>query len=96
MNKQYYFLRLVPRRADFAQTMTEVERGIMMKHIEYWRGHMKNGNVVVFGPVFDPKGAYGMGVVSAESEEELVGFLAGDPAGEINDYEYHAMRAVLP
>jgi hypothetical protein len=37
-----------------------------------------------------------MGVVAAESEEELAGFLRGDPAGEINDYEYFLMRAVLP
>jgi hypothetical protein len=96
MNKKYYFIRLVPRRPDFSQTMTEEERGIMLAHAGYWREHMKNGNVVVFGPVFDPKGAYGMGVVAAESEEELAGFLRGDPAGEINDYEYFLMRAVLP
>jgi hypothetical protein len=40
MNKKYYFIRLVPRRADFAQTMSEEERSIMMRHVDYWREHM--------------------------------------------------------
>jgi uncharacterized protein YciI len=57
---------------------------------------MRQGKVHVFGPVFDPNGAYGMGVVEMESEAEVNEFIAGDPASKINRYEVYAMRAVLP
>jgi hypothetical protein len=36
--------------------------------------------VLVFGPVADPEGPWGLGVVKAESEEEVKTFEAGDPA----------------
>lgn len=96
MNKNYYFVRLNPSRPDFAQTLTEEERNIMQAHALYWRGHMNEGKVVVFGPVFDPKGAFGMGVVRVENEEELLGFMKNDPATVLNTYDYFPMRAVLP
>ncbi len=96
MGKKYFFVRLNPRRSDFAQTMTAEERSIMQEHAMYWRGHMNQGKVIVFGPVFDPKGFFGMGVVGAETEEELLGFMEKDPAGKINTFEHYEMRAVLP
>lgn len=96
MDKTYYFIRLNPRRADFVQTMTDEERGIMQRHAAYWRGHMAKGKVVVFGPVFDPRGAFGMGVVQVDNLKELEDWIADDPAVVVNDYEYHPMRAVLP
>jgi hypothetical protein len=96
MDKKYFFIKLIPCRPDFSQTMTDVERGIMMQHIVYWKALMAKGKVVVFGPVMEPAGAYGMGVVQADEVKELEEFLAGDPAGSINKYEYYPMRAVLP
>ena len=36
--------------------------------------------MVVFGPVLDDTGSWGLGVVEADDEEELRGFAAGDPA----------------
>jgi uncharacterized protein YciI len=96
MNKKYYFVRLNPSRPDFAQTLTEEERTIMQAHALYWRGHMKEGKVVVFGPVFDPKGAFGLGIVGVESEEELMGIIDKDPAAVLNTYDYFPMRAILP
>jgi len=77
--------------------MTADERGIMMQHIAYRTERMNEGKVVVFGPVADPAGVYGVGVVEAENEAELIRFMQNDPAATINHYEHYLMlRAVLP
>jgi len=93
----HYFLKLVPRRPTFSQDMTPDERAIMTQHIAYWMELMNKGKVAVFGPVADPAGVYGMGVVEVENEEELMDFMKNDPAASINRYEHYLMlRAVLP
>ena len=93
----HYFLKLIPRSPTFSQDMTPEERAIMMQHIEYWTHLMNKGKVAVFGPVADPAGVYGMGVVEVENEEELIDFINNDPAATINRYEHYFMpRAVRP
>jgi hypothetical protein len=96
MNKKYFALKLNPRRPDFAQTMTEEERAIMQQHVTYWQDFMNKGKVIVFGPVLDPNAVYGLGVLSVDNEQEVNDFIANDPAGKINNYEYHPMLAVEP
>ena len=95
MEKQYYVLYLIPSRPDFAQTMNDEERGIMLQHVDYWKEHMKAGKVIVFGPVFDPAGAYGLGILAVSSEEEVTAFIQKDPASQINRYEYYPIRAIV-
>jgi uncharacterized protein len=95
MNKKYFALYLLPSRPDFAQTMSEEERGIMMKHVGYWSELMNKGKVVAFGPVMDPKEIYGLGIISADSEDEVKEFIASDPASAINRYEYFPMNAIV-
>ena len=92
----HYFLKLNPSRPTFAQDMTDEERAIMQQHVAYWSVLMEKGVVVVFGPVLDPKGVYGMGVVEVENEDELRELTMNDPATSINTYEYWPMRAVTP
>ncbi|HWI89992.1 MAG TPA: YciI family protein [Flavisolibacter sp.] len=96
MNKKYFALKLNPSRPDFAQTMTDEEKLIMQDHLVYWRKHMNQGKVIVFGPVLDPRSVYGLGVVAVDSEEEVKEFIAGDPANKINSYEFYPMLAVVP
>ena len=96
MDKNYFVLYLLPSRPDFAQTMTEEERGIMMKHVGYWTEIMNQGKVLAFGPVMDPKEVYGLGIIVADSEEDVKEFIANDPAAAINRYEYFPIRAVVP
>jgi hypothetical protein len=43
----------------------------MQQHVGYWTLFLNDGTAIVFGPVFDPKGGYGAGVVSVESEGHL-------------------------
>lgn len=96
MEKKYYALYLIASRPDFAETMTNEERAIMMQHVGYWTGLMNKGRVIVFGPVFDPKETYGLGVVAVDSEEQLAELIKNDPAISINRYEYYPMRAIVP
>jgi len=92
----HYFLKLVPCRPTFALDMTAGEREIMQQHVAYWQSIMQQGKVVVFGPVMDPKGPYGMGIVDADDENAIRTFIAGDPASAINTYEFYPLQAVLP
>jgi uncharacterized protein YciI len=95
MTKKHFALRLLPSRPDFAQTMSDNEKRIMQEHVQYWKKYMDKGMVHVFGPVLDPKGVYGLGVVSVDSEEQLNEFINNDPAAKINKYEYYPMMAVI-
>ena len=95
MNKKFFAVKLLPPRADFAQTMTDDERTIMQEHAAYWKSYMDKGMVHVFGPVLDPKGVYGFGVVSVDNEEQLKEFIDNDPSLKINAVEYYPMMAVV-
>ena len=96
MDKSYFVLHLLPSRPDFAQTMTDDERNIMMKHVAYWTEKMNEGKVLAFGPVMDPKEIYGLGIVAVDDEQEVKDFIANDPAAQINRYEYFPMKAIVP
>lgn len=96
MEKKYFMLYLNPPRTTFFQDMTDDERGIMQKHIVYWTDLMSKGVIKVFGPVMDPKGVYGAGVVAVNNEEELKELMANDPANGLNQYEWYPMKAVVP
>jgi len=95
MSKTHYMLKLVPNRPTFAQDMSDAERAIMMDHIAYWKKYLDDGTMIVFGPVFDPAGTYGLGIIAVDSEEQAKQLMAGDPASSINTYVYYPMRAVM-
>lgn len=96
MTKQQYFLKLNPPRPTFMMDMTADEKAIMQKHVAYWSSLLnEDGTVIVFGPVMDPKGGYGVGVVSVDNEEQLKKIIDNDPANGLNKYEYYPMRAVF-
>ena len=94
--KKYYALKLIANRPTFAQDMTTEERAIMQKHVAYWTSLMNDGFVLAFGPVLDPKGVYGLGIVAVDNEEQVNSFIANDPAIQINRYEVNQMLAVVP
>ena|SRR6187549_3915007 len=95
MSKQQFFLKLNPPRPTFMMDMSADEKAIMQQHVGYWTGLMNENIAVVFGPVLDPKGAYGAGVVSVDNEEHLKQLIAKDPANGLNKYEYYPMRAIF-
>lgn len=74
-----FVMRLISPRPDFALNMSDEERAIMRQHAAYWQPRVESGEMVVFGPVLDGTGSYGLGVIEADDEDELRAFAAGDP-----------------
>ena len=79
MTDKLFLFRLLPPRADFAQTMTPDEQDAMARHAGYWRELLDAGRVVVYGPVADPEGVWGLGVVRAGSQAEVIELGERDP-----------------
>jgi uncharacterized protein YciI len=77
--KNYFLLKLVAPRPDFAATMTGAEARIMREHGAYISDYVNKGTVIIMGPVLDPGGAWGMVVVEAGSEDEVRSFITKDP-----------------
>jgi uncharacterized protein len=75
-----FVFRLKAPRPTFALDMTNEEREIMTLHAAYWQPMVDSGRMVVFGPVLDESGSWGLGVVEADDEEEIRAFADGDPA----------------
>jgi uncharacterized protein YciI len=84
-----FFFRLTPPRADFAQTMTPTEQQAMAAHQEYWQQLLRDGRVVVYGPVADPEGVWGLGVLRAVDRAEVLAIAENDPSvtAGINTFE---------
>jgi uncharacterized protein YciI len=76
----YFVYKLIPPRPTFDRDMNEVEAGVMAEHVGYWTELVENGTAVVFGPVQDPAGTWGMAVVKAEDESEVREVGSRDPA----------------
>ena len=74
-----FVFRLKAPRPTFAVDMTDAEREIMGRHAAYWQPFIDSGQMVIFGPVLDATGSWGLGVIEAEDEEALRAFAAGDP-----------------
>ncbi|HZN84726.1 MAG TPA: YciI family protein [Mycobacterium sp.] len=84
-----FLFKLIPPRADFAQTMTADEQQAMAEHMEYWQQLLKDGRVVVYGPVADPEGVWGMGVLRAADRGEVLAIGERDPSvlAGVNTFE---------
>ena len=93
----HFFLKLLPPRPGFAQDMTEAERELMERHAAYWQTQLNAGSVLVFGPVFDPKGPYGAGIATFADDAAAQAFAAEDPVIKANrgfTYDICPMTAV--
>ena len=74
-----FVFKLKAPRPTFALDMTDEEREVMAQHAAYWQPLIHSGQMVVFGPVLDSSGSWGLGVVEADDEDEVRAFAAGDP-----------------
>jgi uncharacterized protein YciI len=75
-----FLCKLIPPRPTFAQDMTEVERKIMQEHVVYWKGLSDRRIAIIFGPVLDPKGTWGVAIVEVASEPGAHILGRNDPA----------------
>jgi uncharacterized protein len=89
MSEALFLFRLIPPRADFAQTMTPDEQRAMAAHMDYWQQLLRDGRVVVYGPVADPEGVWGMGVLRAADRAEVLAIGENDPSilAGVNTFE---------
>lgn len=78
--KKFFFVRLIPPRPSFSLDMTPEELDVMRRHAGYWAELLKQGVAIAFGPVADPKGGWGAGILKAESERAVLELRDGDPA----------------
>ena len=75
----YFLYKLTPPRPTFPGDMTPAEGILMREHVGYWAGLMKQGRVLAFGPVADPKGSYGISIIQVEDGDEAHRLGAHDP-----------------
>ena len=94
----YFLCKLIPPRPTFQQDMSESEMRLMREHVAYWTELCDRGVAIVFGPVADPKGGWGVGVVRVKDPEQLAQLQAKDPtirSGLGFKYEAFAMPTVV-
>jgi len=59
--------------------MTRGEMKVMQEHLTYWKELTDKNFVVIFAPVADPNGIYGLAIVEADDEAVVNGFGINDP-----------------
>jgi uncharacterized protein YciI len=91
MNRFLY--KLIPPRPTFAMDLSDEEAAVMGDHAGYWGGLVDEDVAVVFGPVADPSGSWGLAVVEADSEDEVRRLGEQDPAvtSGVATFEIYAM-----
>jgi len=76
----FLLYKLIAPRPTFAQDMTEAESQIMSIHGRCWKELAGKGIAVLFGPVLDPKGAWGLAVIEVKDQADANSLGENDPA----------------
>lgn len=63
--------------------MTPDERTVMQGHVAYWVEQAERGVAIVFGPVLDPAGPYGIGIYTVPDEATMQRLIDADPARDL-------------
>jgi uncharacterized protein YciI len=89
----HFVYRLIPPRPTFPVDITDAEAAIMEQHFAYWSRFEQRGIVVVLGPVLDPSGTWGLGVIAADDQNDISALGAEDPAVKsgMSTFEVYAM-----
>jgi uncharacterized protein YciI len=74
-----FVFRLIAPRPNFALDMSDEERAIMRRHVAHWQPYVDSGQMVVFGPVLDGTGSWGLGVVESDDEDAVRRHAEADP-----------------
>jgi uncharacterized protein YciI len=91
-----FAIRLIAPRPTFVDDMTDDERAMMAEHAGYWRQLLADGVAVVFGPVLDPAGPYGLAVIEVDDQQHAERVIAADPAvrGGMKAEAYPMLNAI--
>ena len=79
-NMHYFLNKLIPPRPTFPQDMTEVEGKVMQEHVAYWQDLANRKIAIIFGPVLDPSGVYGIAIIETDDESVVENICRNDPA----------------
>ena len=93
----HFFCKLIAPRPTFPFDMNDAEKALMQQHAAYWKEMCQEGAVLVYGPVMDPKGPYGMGIFEGADEADVKRRTDADPvmqAGIGFKIEITPMRAI--
>ena len=92
-----FFVKLIPPRPTFHLDMSDHEKNLMQHHALYWKELLAQGTALIFGPVLDPKGVYGMGVIEAEDQDHVRLLCEHDPTvqAHLNSFEIAPMNATI-
>jgi uncharacterized protein len=74
-----FVFRLNAPRPKFALDLNDDEREVMGRHAAHWQPYIESGQMVIFGPVLDSTGSWGLGVLESDDEDELREHIARDP-----------------
>ncbi len=89
----FFFARTRNPRPTFHLDMTDEERAVMERHVAYLADKPA---AIVYGPVADPGGVYGIGIYEVADEAEMRDILENDPARDLLQVEVFSMpRAVV-
>lgn len=96
-DSQHFVFRLTPPRPTFPADMTEAEAATMREHIAYWSDLLDRGVAVVFGPVADHAGEWGLAVAEVTGAEHAERLRSEDPVTRagLATIEIHPMRAAF-
>jgi hypothetical protein len=70
----------VPPRPTFDRDLTAAEAEVMQRHAVYWKGLAEEGTAVIFGPVADPAGVWGVAILEVDDAAGIERFGRDDPA----------------
>ena len=77
----YFVYKLIPPRPTFGPgDMTKAEAAVMEDPGVYWSRHVANGVAIVFGPVIDAAGNWGLAIIEADAEDDVFALRDADPA----------------
>ena len=93
-----FLYRLISPRPTFPEDMTAPEGEVMQRHSAYWHDLLGRGVAVAYGPVFDPAGVWGLGLLELDDEPDARAIGDEDPAvtGGVCTYEVMPMQLVRP
>jgi uncharacterized protein len=77
-----FVYRLQPPRPSFPQDMSADEAEVMERHVAYWQDLLGSERALAFGPVLDPEGPWGLGLLDLDDEKDAQTIAADDPAIE--------------
>ncbi len=74
-----FFFKLISPRPTFPLDITDAERKVMQEHVSHWKELAQKRTAIVFGPVLDPSGVWGVAIVHVRDESEARDLVRADP-----------------